>query len=227
MIPLKDDNPSRRVPIATIILIILNITVFIYQFFYDTRGPAYLVNALGFTPYELLHLTDIGSRNPVPVPVTLLTAMFIHGGFLHIIGNMLFLWVFGDNVEDRLGHMRYLLFYVLCGLTASLIHGVIFSSSRIPTVGASGAIAGVLSAYMILFPRARVTTLVIVFFFIRIVRIPAAVLLFLWFILQIISGMADLSVHTGGVAWFAHIGGFAAGLMLLMVMRPAVRARRR
>jgi membrane associated rhomboid family serine protease len=223
MIPLKDDNPSRRVPIVNLLLIALNITVFIYQFFFDHRGPAHLIDTLGFTPYELRHLADIGPENLIWPPITLLTGIFIHGGLLHIIGNMIFLWVFGDNVEDRLGHLRYLFFYLLCGVAASLIHGIVFFGSRAPLVGASGAIAGVLAAYMFMFPRARVTTLIFIVLFIRIVRIPAVLLLLVWFALQVLNGITDSSLQSSGVAWFAHIGGFAAGMVLLIVMRPARR----
>lgn len=225
VIPLKDDNPSRRVPIINFLLIVANLLVFVFQFFLLPQGPAYLIKTLGFVPYELHHATAVSLRSGVPAAVTLFSAMFIHAGWLHIIGNMLYLFVFGDNVEDRLGHLRYLIFYLLCGIIAALVHAAIFPESRVPSVGASGAIAGVLAAYMICYPRARITTLIIIFFFFRIVRIPAIILLGLWIVLQVISGMTELSARAGGIAWFAHMGGFAAGLLLLLVMRPRAGSR--
>lgn len=207
-------------------LIIVNLAVFAYQFFFLPQGPAYLIKTLGFIPYELRHLGAIRIQSAIPVAATVFSAMFIHGGWLHLLGNMLYLYVFGDNVEDRLGHSRYLIFYLLCGISAALVHAAIFPQSRVPSVGASGAIAGVLAAYMLCYPRARVTTLIFIFFFIRIVRIPAIILLGLWIVLQIISGMTELSARAGGIAWFAHIGGFASGLVLLLAMRPRAGSRK-
>ena len=223
MIPIKDHNPTRRKPYINILLIAANLSVFIYQVFYAPRGAAGLVDALGVVPHELLSNTDIGTPTPVPIPLTLLSAMFIHGGWLHFFGNMLYLWIFGDNVEDRLGHGRYLLFYLSCGVIAALVHIFVFPQSRVPCVGASGAISGVLAAYLFFFPRARVTTIFIIFFFIRIVRLPAVVLLGLWIVLQAAGGLAELSARAGGIAWFAHIGGFGAGALLALVFRPAGR----
>ena len=223
MIPIKDHNPTRRKPYINLLLIAANLGVFGYQTFYMPKGPAGLINALGVVPRELLSLTDMGTPTPVPIPLTLLSAMFIHGGWLHLFGNMLYLWIFGDNVEDRLGHGRYLLFYLSCGVIAALVHVFIFPRSTIPCVGASGAISGVLAAYLFFFPRARVTTLFIIFFFIRIIRLPAVVLLGLWIVLQAVGGMAELSARAGGVAWFAHLGGFGAGALLALVIRPAGR----
>jgi membrane associated rhomboid family serine protease len=220
MIPLKDDNPAHRFPMVNLALILVNLGVFVYPLFHPDPGPRELILSLGFTPYELTRWTDLPPRNLVPLPLTLATSMFVHGGLLHLGGNMLFLWIFGDNVEDRLGHGRYLFFYLACGLAAALVHGFIFADSRVPTVGASGAVSGVLAAYLFLFPRARVTTLFFIVFFIRIIRIPAFVLLGLWFALQVLNAMVPASPQGGGIAWFAHIGGFIAGVLLLFLLKP-------
>ena len=220
MLPLKDDNPSRTVPFVNWLLIVANLLVFGYQYYYWPQGPAHLIESYGVIPYELFHFADIGPRTPIPAPLTVLTAMFIHGGWLHLLGNMLYLWIFGDNIEDRLGHGRYLLFYLGCGMIAALVHGFLFSESRVPCVGASGAIAGVLAAYLLFYPKARVSTLFVFFVFFRVVRLPAAVLLIIWVGLQVASGITELSARAGGVAWFAHIGGFGGGLLLALLMWP-------
>jgi membrane associated rhomboid family serine protease len=161
----------------------------------------------------------------LPAPLTVISAMFLHGGWLHLLGNMLYLWIFGDNVEDRLGHARYLVFYLACGVIAALVHAAVFAQSRVPCVGASGAISGVLVAYLIFFPTARVSTLFVIFIFIKVVRLPAVLLLGVWIVLQILGGMQSLSAAAGGVAWFAHIGGLGAGALLSMIMRPPRRQR--
>jgi membrane associated rhomboid family serine protease len=156
--------------------------------------------------------------------------MFLHGGWLHLIGNMWFLWIFGDNIEDILGHAKYLLFYLLCGIAAALVHVAFNGDSRVPTIGASGAIAGVMGAYMLKFPRSRVVTLVPIFFFLTTMEIPAVYILIYWFIVQLISGFGSIGyshLSQGGVAWFAHVGGFVAGMILIIAMRPAGRYRRR
>jgi len=215
MIPLKDDNPARRIPYVNLLLIAANLGVFGYQFFYLPQGPAHLIKTLGVIPHDLFSKTGITA-----VPLTLFAAMFVHAGWLHLLGNLLYLWIFGDNVEDRLGHGRYLVFYLACGLIAAVVHAFIFAQSKVPCVGASGAISGVLAAYLLFFPKARITTLFVIFIFIRTVRLPAVVLLGLWIALQVASGLTERSAAAGGVAWFAHIGGFAAGVMLALVMRP-------
>jgi len=161
---------------------------------------------------------------------SLVTSMFLHGGWLHLIGNMWFLWIYGDNVEDTLGHVKYLLFYLLCGVAAGLVHMAFNIDSRVPTVGASGAIAGVMGAYVIKFPRSRIVTLVPVFFFLTTVEIPASVILVYWFVVQIFSGVGQIGyshLSQGGVAWFAHVGGFLAGTLLIFALRPSGRYRRR
>jgi membrane associated rhomboid family serine protease len=223
MLPLKDDNPSRTLPFVNFAFIAINVGIFIYQYFFSPQGPSYLINTLGVIPRELNALTDIGVPTPIPAPLTIFTAMFIHAGWLHLLGNMLYLWIFGDNVEDRLGHGRYLFFYLTCGVISAVLHVFLFADSRIPCVGASGAISGVLAAYLIFFPKARVTTLFFIFFFIRVIKLPAAVLLGVWILLQIASGFTELAGRAGGVAWFAHIGGFIGGLALAWALRPRVK----
>ena len=224
MIPLKDENPSNTVPVINILLIVTNISVFIYMNYFAPLSTRSIIFKLGFIPYELSHFVDVNPKNLVPIPLTIFTAMFMHGGWLHLLSNMLYLWIFGDNIEDKLGHIKYLIFYIMCGIAATLVHGFININSRIPTLGASGAIAGVLGAYMFLFPKARIKTLVILFVFIQIVHIPAVIMLGYWILLQILSAYAEYGSKTeAGIAWFAHIGGFIAGLALIVVMKKRGR----
>ncbi len=240
MIPLRDDNPVDRVPIVTYALILANVAAFFWQLGLPRSLEAGNVLAAmsehlqssvlrgGAIPYEILSLHDVAPRNLVPPPFTILTSMFLHGGPGHIAFNMLFLWIFGNNVEDALGRLRFLLFYLLCGVAAALAQ-IAFSHSPeaqlAPMVGASGAIAGVLAAYVVLFPRARVLTLVILFVFIRLVPIPAVWFIGIWFVGQLLSVFAGANT---GVAFFAHIGGFVAGFILVRVLgrRGGWRARR-
>jgi membrane associated rhomboid family serine protease len=234
-LPLKDKNPTLHFPFVTIGLIIANILVFIYEF---SLGPGVnaFIAAYGATPYEITQNIDMTGwyrgvplaheQGPPIVQLTLLSSMFMHGSFFHIFGNMLYLWIFGNNIEDILGSGRFLLFYICCGLIAALAHIVTQPESPIPMVGASGAVAGVLGAYLISFPRARVLTLVFFFIFIRIIELPAAFILFFWFVIQAFSGAAELTSGSasGGVAWFAHIGGFLAGaVFMLFVFRKQRR----
>jgi membrane associated rhomboid family serine protease len=225
MIPLKDHNPTRRIPIVNLMLITANLAVFVYQYYYLPQGPAYLIRALGVVPHDLFENPAAGPHALLPAPLTVISAMFIHGGWLHLLGNMLYLWIFGDNVEDRLGHGRYLVFYFACGVIAALVHAAVFPQSKVPCVGASGAISGVLVAYLIFFPKARVSTLFVIFIFIKVVRLPAVLLLGVWIVLQILGGMQSLTAAAGGVAWFAHIGGLAAGVLLSLIMRPPRKQR--
>jgi membrane associated rhomboid family serine protease len=212
-IPLRDENPTRRFPAITISLIALNIGLFLFQAL-SPQGLAHYVQRMGVIPYEISHLESLAEGVRLAPPLTLFAAMFLHGSLFHLLGNMLFLWIFGNNVEDFLGPIRFLLFYLVSGLGASLFQVLFSPNSRVPMIGASGAIAGVLGAYLILFPAARVVTLVFLFFFVRLVAIPAAVVLGLWFALQILNvGMG------GGVAWFAHIGGFLLGMGLILLRR--------
>jgi len=210
-IPLKDENPTRRFPVVTILIIALNTAIFLWQSFSPAGLEAHILR-LGTIPYEITHFRSLDPVVRIPPWLTLLTAMFVHASLLHLAGNMLYLWIFGNNVEDFLGPLRFILFYIICGLTASLSHIATHPSSRIPMVGTSGAIAGVLGAYFILFPGARVLTLMFIFFFIRIIPIPAGFFLGFWFLMQILNlGLG------GGVAWYAHIGGFMAGALLVRV----------
>lgn len=220
MIPLKDRNPTRRVPVVTVALIALNILAWLFELSLGERLEGFIA-AFGLVP---AHLTAVWSGEGVPLSATvpLFTSIFLHGGWLHLLGNMLYLWVFGDNVEDKLGHGRFILFYLLCGLVASVLHVAMDPTSPVPTVGASGAVSGVLGAYLLLFPRARVLTLIPVFIFLQVAELPAIVVLGLWFVLQFVNGMVSLGMDTagmGGVAWWAHIGGFAAGMLLVYPFR--------
>ena len=220
MIPLKDENPSSKIPIINIFLIVANSCTFIYQMYFMPGDAQQLFYKLGFVPYELSHLVDISPKDIVPIPFTVFTSMFIHGGWIHLLGNMLYLWIFGDNVEDRLGHIKYLFFYVMCGMMGALVHGFINIDSRVPSVGASGAIAGVLAAYLFLFPGARIKTLFIVFLFARVIKLPALIVLGLWILIQVLSGFAEYGSQNGSsIAWFAHIGGFASGFILIVLMK--------
>jgi membrane associated rhomboid family serine protease len=218
MIPLKDDIPSYRKPLISTGLIILNILVYLYQLIQGRYFEQFIVK-YGTIPYEIMHGQELTPELAAPIPLTLFTAMFLHGGLFHLGGNMLYLWIFGDNVEDKLGHLRFLIFYFLSGMAASLAHVITSPGSQIPMVGASGAIAGVLGAYLIRFPQARIQTLIFFGFFVRAVRIPALFVLGFWFILQLLYGLPSLGAQGGGVAWFAHIGGFLAGILLFKVMR--------
>jgi len=213
-IPLHDDNPTVRFPVVTVLLVAINIVIFAVGAF-SPHGIQQSVQTFGAVPYEVIHVLSPAAGARVPPLLTLLTSLFIHASLFHVLGNMLYLWIFGNNVEDVLGPVRFILFYLACGLAASLTQVAATPGSRVPMVGASGAIAGVLGAYWVLFPRARVETLIFVF----VVPVPAGVVLGLWFILQLLS--AGLG---GGVAWFAHIGGFLAGVGLVLA---AVRRRRR
>ena len=225
MIPLRDNNPRRRVPIVTYTLIGLNVLAFLWQL---SLGRA--------LETALFQIAFIPARFWIPGNwlfdvYTSVVSMFLHGGLLHIGSNMLYLAIFGDNIEDRLGRSKYLLFYLLCGFLATFAHAFFSPGSRIPAIGASGAIAGVLGAYLILFPHARVMTLIPIFVFITVRELPAILILGLWFVLQLFSGVGSLGVadaqDMGGVAYFAHIGGFVAGMLLIAPFggfrRPRVR----
>ncbi|MBI3015370.1 MAG: rhomboid family intramembrane serine protease [Candidatus Tectomicrobia bacterium] len=211
MIPLKDDNPTRTFPAVTLGIIGLNILFFLYEIGLSPAQRETFFYQLGAIPFEITHLVPLSPQKAIPLPASLFTAMFVHGGFVHLAGNMLYLWVFGNNIEDALGHGKFIAFYFLVGLIASFSHILSAPDSPVPMVGASGAIAGILGAYVYLFPRARIRTLVIFFFFISIVRIPAILVLGVWFLVQILNAGGG-----GGVAWYAHIGGFLAGLFLII-----------
>lgn len=213
MIPLRDDVPSVRTPWVTWGLIAVNGLVFLYEL---SLGPALdrFLFTYGVVPARFLHFFDYPEITLASLVVPLFTSMFLHGGWLHIIGNMWFLFIFGDNVEDRLGHGPYLLFYLGCGLAAGAVHILFNLGSQLPTIGASGAVSGVLAAYVLFHPHGRILTLLPILIFFQLVEIPALVWVGLWFVMQIAGGL--LSDHAaGGVAWGAHVGGFLFGLLVL------------
>jgi membrane associated rhomboid family serine protease len=216
MIPLRSSEPHYSTPSVTLTIIAANVAVFLYEL------------SLGMSSYSLnrfiLHYGIVPDRFHYS---SILTSMFIHGGFLHIAGNMWFLWIFGRGVEDLLGHAKYLFLYFACGIAAALLFVLVNSNSTAPTIGASGAIAGVMGAYLIKFPRAHIVTLVFIIIFITTVDIPAFFLLLYWFAIQFFSGVGSVgdSASSGGVAWFAHVGGFIAGMLLVMLMPTQQRAR--
>ncbi len=221
MIPIGDDVPGERFPFLTYLLIGLNVLVFLFEASLLPEELEALIFTWGVIPRDLA-----AWGNDPGVLLTLFTSLFLHGGWFHLVGNMLYLWIFGNNVEDRMGHLGFLLFYLLCGIAASLTEVFLKPGSPVPTIGASGAIAGVLGAYFLLYPRAKVILLVPVFlFFFFTVQVPAVLVLGFWFVLQLFSGVAQLGVYTesGGVAYWAHAGGFVAG----MVLMPLFRCRRR
>jgi rhomboid family protein len=227
--PLKDDTPSDSAPVVTVALIVLNALFFVYQISLEAGGAdgaragQAFIEEFGLVPCRLTGACRVGPELPSPV-LTIFTSMFMHGGLFHIGGNMLYLWIFGNNVEDTLGHGRYLLFYLLSGVAAALAQTAVGPSSMVPMVGASGAVSGVLGAYLLLFPHARVTTLIILGFFFRLVQIPAMVVLGFWIVLQVLNGLGSFG-SSGGVAFFAHIGGFLVGMGLLYVLKPRARSR--
>lgn len=219
MIPLHDDNPSRTFPTVTISLIVLCVLVFLWQLSLDQAAGKVAVYSLGMIPAVLF---DIQHLRPdlvtVPAWATLVTSMFLHGGWLHLLGNMLYLWIFGNNVEDAMGHGRFIAFYLVCGILAALAQAIPNPSSPVPMVGASGAISGVLGAYLLLYPHARVLVLIPLGFIITTWRIKAGWVLGFWFLIQLISNMASTG-HAGGVAFGAHLGGFIAGLILIPLFK--------
>jgi membrane associated rhomboid family serine protease len=222
MIPLRDDNPSQTVPVVTRTLIALNVVAFLYEV---ALGPALhdFVLGWGLVPLRVAY-AFAGVEPIVPTALTAFTSMFLHGGWIHLLGNLWFLWLFGDNVEDRLGHWKFLLFYLAGGLVAATVQVVFNFGSPVPTVGASGAIAAVLGAYAVLYPRARVVTLVPIFFFFQIVALPAMLVLGLWFVLQVFTGTLSIGATGGGVAWWAHIGGFVFGMLVMLQGRKPARS---
>lgn len=223
MIPLRDNIPAHRAPVLTIGLIAVNILVYVNQMMLPPRAAVQFIRLYGLVPLEVSG-GDPLIPHPVPLYATLLTSMFVHGGLFHLGGNMLYLWIFGDNVEDRMGRLKFLIFYLLSGLGAAAAQIWANPDSKIPMVGASGAISGVLGAYLFLFPHARVLTLIPLGFFTRVVEIPALVVLGFWIIVQVLNGVMTLGAQVGGVAWLAHVGGFVAGLVMVI---PFVGRRKR
>lgn len=218
VIPYKDLQPSRRFPIVTVLLIAINVGIFLYQVFLPEKAAIRFIYQYAVIPYEFKIGHNISASPGLPFVYSPLTAMFLHGGWLHLIGNMLYLWIFGDNIEESMGSFRYLIFYLLCGLIATFAQIYANFDSVIPALGASGAIAGILAAYLRLFPKARIAVLIPVFIFLRSIILPAWLVLGFWILLQILSvqsRMSQVGHESGGVAYFAHIGGFVAGLLLM------------
>ena len=208
MIPLRDENPTHITPVITYLLILVNIAVFVFQMMLGANNDAFIYQ-FALIPAEV---TSRVSLEPI---FDIFTSMFMHAGLAHIGGNMLYLWIFGDNVEDRLGSFKYIIFYIIGGVVASLTHIYTNPGSQIPTVGASGAIAAVLGAYLVLYPSQKVLTLIPLGFWLRLTMLPASVVLGLWFVLQFFQGVASLGMpDVGGVAFWAHIGGFISGVVL-------------
>ena len=223
MIPLSDDNPTHSKPYVTIALIALCCLLFIWQLSLGSDGRK-AIFALGVIPTSLLQDTPLPTNlRWVSPELTLLTSMFLHGGFMHLLGNMLYLWIFGDNIEDILGKPVFLLFYFICGIVAALSQALPEPSSQIPMIGASGAISGVLGAYVVFFPKKKIKVAIPFGFFLQILRLPAYVVLIFWFILQLINGANAGS--GGGIAFGAHIGGFVAGLVLAPILAVVTRKK--
>ncbi|UEM22302.1 rhomboid family intramembrane serine protease [Skermanella mucosa] len=220
-LPLSDDNPVRRTPVVTYVIIAACVGMFLWQVSLGPRAGQAIVYSLGLIPAVLFGSAQLPPElRLVPAPASVATSMFLHGGWMHLLGNMLYLWIFGNNVEDSMGRGRFLVFYLLCGTAAALVQGFAAPQSQIPMIGASGAIGGVLGAYLVLHPRANVRMLFIILFFIRIVSVPAAVVLGLWFILQFVSGATTPTTgDDGGVAFWAHVGGFVAGAALIPLFK--------
>jgi membrane associated rhomboid family serine protease len=221
MIPLRDNVTRRTWPVVNLLLITINAYIFYIELKQPTPQALHeLIQSWGLLSGRLLN-------DPLRETPHLFTSMFLHGGWLHVLGNMLYLWIFGDNVEDRLGHVRYLFFYLLTGAAAGLTQAFLTPRGTVPMIGASGAIAGVMGAYFILYPRARIITLVPIWIFLRIMEIPAILFLGLWFVLQALQGWGSLLAHgstpPGGVAWWAHAGGFVAGVILVFFLRQPKR----
>jgi membrane associated rhomboid family serine protease len=218
MFPLRDTQRSYSKPVVTVLLIVINILVFLFEFSLDDYQLNHFISHYGLVPYHF-HISNV------------FTSMFLHGGWLHVLGNMWFLWIFGDNIEDILGHGKFLLFYLLCGMAAAFLQVFFNLGSSVPMVGASGAIAGVMGAYMVKFPHARILTGVLIIFFITTFEVPAWLMLIYWFALQIFGGFDAITESQysqgGGTAFFAHVGGFIAGMILVYLLGTRQRYYRR
>ena len=216
MIPIRDDVPTKSFPLVTIVLMVINVGVFVRLMLLPSGASEETVLRLAVIPYELTHVPagrlDVLGYNIL----TLVTSMFLHGSLLHLGGNLLYLWIFGNNIEDVMGRVRFLIFYILCGLAGALAQIAVRPASQVPMIGASGAIAGILGAYLVMFPAARVQTLFFFIFFARIVPVPALIVLGSWLLVQLVNAG---NMGPGGVAWFAHLGGFLAGLLLIVPFR--------
>lgn len=224
MIPIRDRNPSGTVPVVTASIILTNVLVFFIQLSLGDQLELFLFH-FGIVPMKIVYSSEIPDSTFINTYLPFLSYMFLHGGFVHLIGNMWYLWIFGNNIEDQLGHIRFVLFYFICGIGAAIVHVYSNSQSAIPCIGASGAIAGVLGAYMITFPRARILVILPLFVIWEFIELPAIVVLGFWFLIQFFSGTAAISsAQGGGVAWWAHIGGFVLGMIFIKLL-PKSRYR--
>ena len=217
MFPLKDDNPTEKKPYVTIAIITICILIFLYQTSLSINENNIFVYSYGLKPNSLF-FNNLIIDNTINPLVTIFTSMFLHGSIFHLLGNMLFLWIYGNNIEDSMGHIKFLLFYIVCGVAAAFLQSFITPNSEIPMIGASGAVSGVLSAYFLLFPRAKVSTLIVLFIFITIIRVPAGILIAFWFLSQLTNAYIS-NPNTPGVAWYAHIGGFIMGAFLIPFLK--------
>lgn len=218
MIPLRDSARSRTFPYVNFALIVVNFLVFFWELSFEQYQLNQIFYIFGVVPAEVLNTFLTGA--PVePVVLSFFTAMFFHGGWVHIIGNMWYLWIFGDNIEDRLGHLRYLLFYLLTGVIAGLVHVLANPGSAVPVIGASGAVAGILGAYFIMFPRSRILSLVPIFVFLTLMEVPAVLFIGLWFLIQLFNTFGSIGGTANAVAWWAHLGGFIAGAVLVKMFK--------
>jgi len=220
VIPIQDDNPVRRTPVISYGIIALCSATYLWQLTLGADGFRHAMFSFGLVPAVLSGRAALPPELAlIPPPLTAFTSMFLHGGIMHLLGNLLFLWIFADNVEDRFGRLRFVIFYLCCGVAAALAQALPDLASRIPMIGASGAISGVLAAYMLMYPHAQVRVVVPVFFVLQIVRLPALLVLGFWFLIQLLSSLLA-QPGSGGVAFRAHIGGFVAGLLLLPLFLP-------
>lgn len=217
MIPIRDNIRSRSTPVVMYGIILLNIIIFYKELTISNSALNSMINAFGLIPFDFMQGLSKSPANFL-LYIPLVTNLFLHGGWMHIIGNMWYLKIFGDNIEDRIGHGGFLLFYVLCGVMANVAQIIIDPTSTIPTIGASGAISGVLGAYVICFPWAKISTIIPIFFFFTMIDVPALVFLGFWFYLQLLNGTASLTMVGSNVAWWAHIGGFLAGMILIVLL---------
>jgi len=220
--PLKDENPTKTFPYMTILLIIINTIIFIVELSFG-RYRNYVVAGYGVIPFEITHAVDIDPKVPLGPYITLITSLFLHGSFWHLAGNMWFLWIFGNNIEDIVGHSKFLMFYMLGGIAASFLQILVNPSSSIPVIGASGAISAILGAYILKFPRARIKTLLFLFIFITVINVPAVTFIGIWFLFQLFSGVSG---SASNVAFYAHIGGFLFGLFTIKLFQKKSRHTR-
>jgi membrane associated rhomboid family serine protease len=213
--PLKDENPTKSFPYMTVLLIGVNCLIFFIELSLGRYRDVFVAK-YGVVPFEITHAVDLNPKVALGPYITLLTSLFLHGGFWHLLGNMWFLWIFGNNIEDISGHFRFLLFYLLGGIAASLLQILLTVNSTIPVIGASGAVSAILGAYILIFPRARIKTLMFIFIFITVINVPAVAFIGIWFFIQLISSVGRAATN---VAWYAHIGGFLFGLLTINLFK--------